>query len=744
MADYYSNTSVVYRLHLGIWVNSQNVANNTTNLGYYLDFENTGSSSYAAHNYEGENFYLSIHGQVVFNSSVTWSLGGGQKKRICSGSLNVTHHDDGTLDVGCNFSRTANTSAAYYPGNLSGWADYFLPTIPRASSISASPTSQNFGSAITFTISRATTAFTHTLRYSYGGTTGTIATGVATSSSWTVPTSLATKTPNTASSTATIYCDTYNGSTKIGTKSCTVTLNCPSSWVPTVSSVTVSDSMANKPSAMSGIWIQGKSQPKVTAASGSGSNGSTLSSWSHVMEGVTVSGQTPQLNTIKGSGSINISTAVTDSRGRKSAAKSITLTVQPYANPTITKFSAVRSTDGVADDEGTQAKFEVSWAVSSVTSKNACSVKVQRQTSSGWVDVASVASPAYSGTATLTTPDDMVLSVDSSYTFRAVVADSFTTAQAQATVSTSYTLLNFGADGKSIGVAGLASSGKLTNELPYYMGPWSEAFCGQGTAGTAGWIKVMGIKIDTTYINSPIEVMLTQRQITTPIRLSIAFAAHSSKDPDVSFFVIYGTDASIARFKLVKETTSTWALWVQKVEGYDRITVHYVHMSRYLSGVNVTFPGTFSTSAPSGGKTPVSHRLYEDLRVGAFIMTISSTNPGSYLGGTWVQDLQGRSPIGVGTGSDGTTSKTFSAGNTGGEYAHKLATTEIPAHNHTTPVAWDNASGVSTAIWSANSCQRLLYQMSNGYGVDSWNTGGGGIHNTLHPYYGVYIWRRTA
>lgn len=86
----------------------------------------------------------------------------------------------------------------------------------------------------------------------------------------------------------------------------------------------------------------------------------------------------------------------------------------------------------------------------------------------------------------------------------------------------------------------------------------------------------------------------------------------------------------------------------------------------------------------------------------------------------------------------------FAAGATGGEYKHKLTTSEIPAHKHTTPVAWDVSTGASDAIRGAGSLQRILHQTTNAYGLESWNTGGNGSHNNVQPYQTVYFWRRTA
>ncbi|WP_435659001.1 phage baseplate protein, partial [Faecalibaculum rodentium] len=58
--------------------------------------------------------------------------------------------------------------------------------------------------------------------------------------------------------------------------------------------------------------------------------------------------------------------------------------------------------------------------------------------------------------------------------------------------------------------------------------------------------------------------------------------------------------------------------------------------------------------------------------VGSVVITHTNTNPGTYIGGTWVAYAPGRVLVGVGTGNDGSKSVTFGTG-TGGEYAHKLS-----------------------------------------------------------------------
>ena len=145
---------------------------------------------------------------------------------IASGSLKISHNADGTK----SFKLSCEAGVYSYAVNVSASGTHTLNTIPRASSVSA--TSVNMGSATTISISRASSSFTHTLSYTFGSAKGTIITKTAsTSVSWTPALTLANQIPSTTSGTCTITCDTYNGSTKIGTKTCTLTLTVPASEI---------------------------------------------------------------------------------------------------------------------------------------------------------------------------------------------------------------------------------------------------------------------------------------------------------------------------------------------------------------------------------------------------------------------------------------------------------------------------------------------------------------------------------
>lgn len=64
--------------------------------------------------------------------------------------------------------------------------------------------------------------------------------------------------------------------------------------------------------------------------------------------------------------------------------------------------------------------------------------------------------------------------------------------------------------------------------------------------------------------------------------------------------------------------------------------------------------------------------------VGSIYLSVNSTNPSSYFGGTWVAWGSGRVPIGVNTSdtSFNTVEKT------GGNKTHAITSNEMPSHNH--------------------------------------------------------------
>lgn len=129
--------------------------------------------------------------------------------------------------------------------------------------------------------------------------------------------------------------------------------------------------------------------------------------------------------------------------------------------------------------------------------------------------------------------------------------------------------------------------------------------------------------------------------------------------------------------------------------------------------------------------------------VGSIYMNSSSAdNPSILLGfGTWVAFGAGRVLIGEGTATDAQPTpetKTFTNGDTGGEFNHTLTTAELPAHTHTHTAATKgpNAKGVGSGQSPPTAVARQDETTSS--------TGGGDEHNNQQPFIVVRMWTRTA
>lgn len=121
--------------------------------------------------------------------------------------------------------------------------------------------------------------------------------------------------------------------------------------------------------------------------------------------------------------------------------------------------------------------------------------------------------------------------------------------------------------------------------------------------------------------------------------------------------------------------------------------------------------------------------IYNLYPVGSIYMSVNSTNPSNYFGGTWEQ-IKDRFLLASGN--------TYQAGTIGGEATHTLTVNEIPAHNHNVHFSYGTGPYNSFCQGSGNK--------------DEWgastntiaNTGGGQAHNNMPPYLVVYMWKRVA
>lgn len=134
--------------------------------------------------------------------------------------------------------------------------------------------------------------------------------------------------------------------------------------------------------------------------------------------------------------------------------------------------------------------------------------------------------------------------------------------------------------------------------------------------------------------------------------------------------------------------------------------------------------------------TTIGNTINSIYPIGSVYISLSETNPGTYLKGTWEQFGQGRTLIGVGTGDDGTNTQEFGINTIGGEYKHKLVIAEMPSHNH-------NYYSPIVQLVPPSTSGDTYGNYNKDYKIGSDNTGGDGYHNNVQPYVTVYFWKRV-
>ena len=335
----FSNSSGSLYLNVYVDQGSQSITANTSTVNWRMTVSRTGA--YYTHNHQGDSaLSLNLDGRNVHYSYPTWETSG-EEYTLASGSSTISHNADGTkkLPISCTFNPNNGLH-----GTITVSASLSLTTIPRSSSVSVG--AGVIGSSVTININRQSSSFKHTVRYAWAGKSGTIATNVDTSTSWTIPLDFANDIPNSASGTGTIYVDTYSGSTKTGTQSTTLTASVPSNVKPTFTGVSLSDlnGAAQNLIPNGNTFIQVISNIKVAFNGAVGSYGSSITGYYAEIVGKnqSTSSNGGGLGIMNYHGTINIRARVSDSRGRWSDTKEVSVTVLEYFAPALS-FSIART-----------------------------------------------------------------------------------------------------------------------------------------------------------------------------------------------------------------------------------------------------------------------------------------------------------------------------------------------------------------------------------------------------------------
>lgn len=137
------------------------------------------------------------------------------------------------------------------------------------------------------------------------------------------------------------------------------------------------------------------------------------------------------------------------------------------------------------------------------------------------------------------------------------------------------------------------------------------------------------------------------------------------------------------------------------------------------------------------GSISITQLLLMAHPIGSIYSSTATTSPADLFGGTW-ERIKGRFIYSI---DDGET-----AGVTGGEKTHTLTTDEMPSHAHA-PNKWVQVispNGNTGTIGQTGNKAGPYRDFVSAQNYNSSVVGGGQAHNNMPPYYGAYVWRRTA
>lgn len=736
---------------------SADVGSNTSKVSWSLQMR--ADSAYCQWNPGPGDFEVRINGGLVWSAQnpSLWYGGMGGTLTLASGTTTVGHNSDGSKTVYCEGKYIANSTANYLPNSSTCGGNLTLFTIPRASSFS-SITGNTIGGSQTININRKSSSFTHNLWYRIGsGNWVSIATGVGTSKTWTLPKSLNNQIPNATSLTLTYLLRTYNGGTQIGGD---VTYNFKVNYSgekPTAGSVSITytNLFNNK-------FIANYSTATVKYSGYAGVYGSTVKSAQVIFNG-SWKGTTNYSTSKLTAGTHTFQGVVTDSRGNGSYASQQSFTCYQINNPTVS-INAYRSdAEGNADPTGTYITIIPTYSAHDPVGGN--SIKTNSFTCTSLM----TAGTAIESGSKKILPN---ATLDSEYVISGTVTDQLGRSSATSIkVGTAFTIWDVRPDEKGMAFGkystgankfevawdayfdnDLEVGGKVRANSLYsknglvFNGNFGPCKAISGGGSSAAYIRLCRITINSSYINYPLEITYFQRGSSAATTLCIMFTSEDNTDPNLYTFRYKGECRAAY---IVKAATSTWDIYITKSQSWDYIG--FQHWAFPTDGINVTPIGENTISVPNGWIQAVNFYM-EELRnrlypVGAVYITYNNNNPGNFLGGTWVQFGQGRTLMGQGTGNDGSTSMSFTtAGDTGGKYK--------TSHSHTTSFGWDdNAFFAGRPDGAANNNYSRTSVVANGYVIQTASspTSASRLNwteeiavNHIQPYVTIYFWRRTA
>ena len=559
-------------------------------------------------------------------------------------------------------------------------------TVTRAgsSSITTDRNVYNAGNTVVITIKRNSSTYSHKLRHKLNDVNlGTTTPGTSESYSGVSLSAFGQKYPNASSGTLVLELDTYYNTVWLGTTTKSVTFNLTNY---ALSSPTLGITLVNDNSVVKGwgIYLQNYSKYTATLTGAKGYYSSTIEKY--LFNGNEQDESSYTSGIINSKGTVKITGQVKDSRGKVSAIVSKEIAVVEYSRPSVSNVVCQRYNGTAVHEEGTQLRVQANFSYASCSGKNSASCKayIKENTASSYTELGVLVS----GVAKIFT--SVSLSINKVYNVKIVVTDAIGVQSEQiATVTTASAIIDILKGGTGVAIGKMAGTANLLDIA------WNTNI--EGNLVVQG-VPTIGNKLErkgTNTIGSP------------------AADTTSNWGKQGTSYHFYSNTGQI------NGQPSQWGYLLNVGDGSE---VHQLWMTQasgdlyHRGGNGAGWSGSWKTLLDSSNYKEFMKNIYP---VGAVYITYNNNNPGNFIGGTWVQFGQGRVLVGQGTGNDGSTSMSFTAGGTGGKYNKTLEPKNVGFYE----------------------VGMINHQNGNYWGVHGHNNFTS--FNIQPPYIVVYFWRRT-
>ena len=270
-----------------------------------------------------------IQEQITVDVGITQ----GQVKPLLQKNYTIPHNADG--------SKTINISTAL-DVNVGGYgvarADFNLKLKDIARASTGGAVNATIGTPVTIPIDRKVESFTHAIQVQFGSYDRVISgSDLTTSYTWTPPLELCNQLPDSTKGEGSIIYITYQNGREIGRDTKRLTLSVPDSIKPTLDSMSVTDN--NK--AVSRHLTQNKfisilSNLKVDFGNAAGAYGSTITKYNaYIVDKPYSTDNDGVIGQVDEIGNLIVRATVTDSRGRVSQPKDVSIELLDYHLPQI-------------------------------------------------------------------------------------------------------------------------------------------------------------------------------------------------------------------------------------------------------------------------------------------------------------------------------------------------------------------------------------------------------------------------